>query len=97
MVGINIDPFFEGVVGNRPMSLPHIITNILASGPNTAAHAIVSLLPISGGPAPTPIIPTVPPFIPGGSVPSMNVSTIPVVGSQLQVPPVMQGLTLLQT
>ena len=47
MVGTNPNPFFEGVSGNGPMSLPPIIMGIPVSGTNTTAHATVGMLPIS--------------------------------------------------
>ena len=89
MAGVNLYLFFEVVVGSGTTSMPHITTNIPASGPSTVAHTVVNLLSISGGPIATPTIPTVPPFIPVASGPSMIVSTIPILGSQLQLPLVM--------
>ena len=92
MTGIHPDLFHRGIVGGGPTFFPPIITSIPASGPSTIVHVDVGMLSTGSNPALATTFPTVPPYIPGGSGPSMTIPTIPTMGIQPHIPPVMHGL-----
>ena len=87
MDGANPDPFQGGTVGSGLVFIPPIIMGIPSTemietgphGPFFTAHTAAVLLPTSGGPTPSTIIPTIPPFIPGGSGPSTSILAIPTI------------------
>ena len=67
------------------------ITTTSSSSMKHSHHNVVSMLPTSGDPALATMVPFIPPSISRGSGPSMSISTIPTMGSQLHPPRVMHG------
>ena len=84
MVDAHPDPFQGGVVSIGLTSIQPTITCIPSSGtigpspygPVITAHTVVGSLPTSGGSIPSIVVTSIPPYRPGGSGPSMSVTTI---------------------
>ena len=81
MAGAHPHPFQGGMVGSGMVFVPPIITSTPStrltgpghSGPFSTTHTVVGPLPTSGGPTLATMVPTIPPFMQGGSGPSVKI------------------------